>query len=134
MKRLRRSVHFWAIASIVAIAIAFITPSTYLTTAAQEPMFRDLVTGVAIDDQLDPQARAILEAAAQSGGLPAEINAKRRAFDALFAELGGAPEAIHSIEDASVPGPNGDVPIRIYRPKADKLPVVIYTHGGGFES
>ncbi|MBD2465869.1 alpha/beta hydrolase [Oscillatoria sp. FACHB-1407] len=133
MKSLRRAIRFWMIASIVAIAIAFVTPLNHSITIAQEPMFRDLITGVAIDDQLDPQARAILEAAAQSGGLPAEFDAKRRAFDALFADLGGTPETIHQIEDASVPGPNGDIPIRIYRPKADKLPVIIYTHGGGFE-
>jgi acetyl esterase len=127
---------FWIIATIttiITIVIAFIIPLTHLTTPAQEPMFRDLVTGVAIDDQLDPQARTILEAAAQSGGLPAEIDAKRRAFDALFAELGGPPEAIYNIEDASVPSPSGNIPIRIYRPRSGQLQVVVYTHGGGFE-
>ncbi len=96
-------------------------------------MFTDLVTGNPIDPQLDPQARAIVEDAVKSGGLPAEIHAKRRAFDALFIELGKPPEPVYQIENLSVPTPNGVVTIRIYRPQAGKLPVVVYTHGGGFE-
>lgn len=65
--------------------------------------------------------------------MPTEINAKRKAFDALFAELAGKPEQIYKVEDLLVPKSNGAIPIRIYRPKAGKLPVVVYTHGGGFE-
>lgn len=96
-------------------------------------MFRNLVTGNSIDLQLDPQAKVLLEEAAKSGGLPSEINAKRKAFDTLFVELTGNLEPIYKVEDSSVPNPNGSIPIRIYRPKTGKLPAVIYTHGGGFE-
>jgi acetyl esterase len=69
----------------------------------------------------------------KSGGLPAEINAKREAFDALFVELTGQPEPIYKVEDFSVASERGNIPIRIYRPQPGKLPAVIYTHGGGFE-
>lgn len=117
-----------AIALNVAIA-----PSINSTTPKKVPMFKDLVTGNPIDSRLDPQAKAILEAAEKSGGLPAEIQAKRKAFDALFAELGGKPEPIYQVENLSAPSPNGKIPIRVYRPKAGKLPAVVYTHGGGFE-
>ncbi|ARV62781.1 hypothetical protein BZZ01_00440 [Nostocales cyanobacterium HT-58-2] len=96
-------------------------------------MFKDLVTGKPIDSQLDPQAKAILEETAKSGGPPAEIHAKRKAINALFIKLGGKPEQIYQVENLSVPSSNGAIPIRIYRPKTDKLPAVIYTHGGGFE-
>lgn len=124
-----------AIANAVAIVVVIVI--TILLTgsisSAKEPMFKDLVTGNAIDSQLDPQAKAILEAAAKSGGLPAEIHAKRKAFDALFAELGGKPEAVYQVENLSVPSSSRAIPIRVYRPKAGKLPAVVYTHGGGFE-
>lgn len=70
MKSSRHAVRFWAIASIVAVAIALLIPLTYPLTAAQKPMFTNLVTGAAINSQLDPQAKAILDAAAKSGGLP----------------------------------------------------------------
>lgn len=132
MKRLRRPFGFWITVIAVVSAIVFVIPLTPLT-ATEKPMFTDLVTGVAIDPELDPQARAILEASAKSGGLPAEINAKRKAFDALFADLGGAPEPVYNIENSLVPSPSGTIPIRIYRPQTGKLPVVVYTHGGGFE-
>lgn len=31
-----------------------------------------------------------------------------------------------------IPGPGGALPIRVYRPKEGTLPVLVYTHGGGF--
>ncbi len=44
------------------------------------------------------------------------------------------PVAMEKIEDRVIPGPAGDLPIRIYTPKSDKdlLPVVVFFHGGGF--
>ena len=35
-------------------------------------------------------------------------------------------------EDVMLAGPAGTVPARIYRPRAGRLPVVMYFHGGGF--
>lgn len=37
-------------------------------------------------------------------------------------------------EDFSIPGPSGDIPLRLYRPAGvgGVLPVVLYLHGGGF--
>lgn len=96
-------------------------------------MFTDLLTGNSIDSQLHPQAKMILEAAAKAGGLPAEMGAKRKAFDALFVELGGAREPVQTIENLSVSSASGAIPIRVYRPRAGQIPVVVYTHGGGFE-
>ena len=38
------------------------------------------------------------------------------------------------IEDKTLPGPAGPIPVRIYKPKAhrDNMPSLIYFHGGGF--
>ena len=55
-------------------------------------------------------------------------------------ERGEALEAprlarLHSVEDRTVPGPEGapEIPVRVYRPTAGSgLPAVLYLHGGGF--
>ncbi len=69
-------------------------------------------------------------------GLPAfetmDAALQREIFDA---ENPDAPEppAVHSSEDRQIPGPGGDIGIRIYRPSADEgKPVVVYMHGGGW--
>ena len=41
--------------------------------------------------------------------------------------------SVDHIEDRSIPGPHGDIGLRIYRPKSDTpLPVIMYFHGGGW--
>jgi acetyl esterase len=45
------------------------------------------------------------------------------------------PERMAGIEDATIPGPGGEIPIRVYRPFASDgaaLPVLVYVHGGGW--
>jgi acetyl esterase len=44
------------------------------------------------------------------------------------------PEAVGAVYDDSVPGPAGDIAIRVYRPAVDTeaLPILVYAHGGGF--
>ncbi|OBF30976.1 esterase [Mycobacterium sp. ACS1612] len=44
------------------------------------------------------------------------------------------PERVADVRDESVPGPGGDIPVRVYRPASDvaALPVLVYAHGGGF--
>lgn len=45
----------------------------------------------------------------------------------------GEPEPIFSVEHRVISGPNGYLPIRIYRPSAEpNLPVMLYLHGGGW--
>jgi acetyl esterase len=41
------------------------------------------------------------------------------------------PQGLTS-EDIELQGPAGPIPARLYRPRAGKLPVVAYFHGGGF--
>ncbi|MDT3433330.1 alpha/beta hydrolase [Haloarcula sp. 1CSR25-25] len=43
------------------------------------------------------------------------------------------PEPVGSVTDRTVPGPNGEVPIRIYRPTGDEpRPALAFFHGGGW--
>ena len=45
----------------------------------------------------------------------------------------GKPEPIFSVEQKIISGPNGYLPIRIYRPSDEpNLPIMLYLHGGGW--
>ena len=46
--------------------------------------------------------------------------------------LEGEAEPVASVENRTVPGPRGDVRIRIYRPDDSSLPVIVFFHGGVF--
>jgi acetyl esterase len=51
-----------------------------------------------------------------------------------FATVGARePEPIDVVEDRHLPGPAGDIPVRVYDPDPEETsPVVAYFHGGGF--
>jgi len=54
---------------------------------------------------------------------------------AAFESREPAPgEDVASVEDLEVPGPAGNVPVRVYRPDGttEPAPVVVYFHGGGW--
>ncbi len=84
---------------------------------------------------LDPQARMFLDQLEASGAPPLSEQTPeeaRASFAELVAIAGPAEEPVPT-EDRSVPGPAGDISVRIYRPDSDRpLPVVVYFHGGGF--
>jgi len=41
--------------------------------------------------------------------------------------------AVGDVTDRSIPGPGGDIPVRVYRPDGDgPFPTLIYFHGGGW--
>jgi acetyl esterase len=45
----------------------------------------------------------------------------------------GEPEPVAHVENRRIPGPSGEIPVRLYRPESrDPLPVLVYFHGGGF--
>jgi acetyl esterase len=44
-----------------------------------------------------------------------------------------APEiALPEVRDLRIPGPAGEIPLRLYRPREGRLPVLVYFHGGGW--
>jgi len=52
---------------------------------------------------------------------------------AAIRSAGGDPESVHQVIDRTIPGPEGELPIRIYRPDADgALPALVYYFGGGW--
>ena len=42
------------------------------------------------------------------------------------------PRDLHQVQTRMIPGPGGEMAIRIYRAKPGTLPVLMYVHGGGF--
>jgi len=86
---------------------------------------------------LDPQLSAILDAIAGGGmfddGL--SVEQMRERFEATAPMMWNpANLPIDSVEDRTLPGPAGPLPIRVYRatPGAEPAPVLVYFHGGGF--
>jgi len=89
-----------------------------------------------LSPKLDANVRMLLEAAQAQGNPPLEtlspVEARKQALADLKA-LGGTPEQVHSIETIRIPGPLGEIPIRIYTPEtAAPRPALIYFHGGGW--
>ncbi|HEX4185394.1 MAG TPA: alpha/beta hydrolase [Stellaceae bacterium] len=57
----------------------------------------------------------------------------RAATDRIGAFLGEGSVPLERERDLTLPGPHGQVPCRLYLPDdADKPPLLIYAHGGGF--
>ena len=84
---------------------------------------------------LDPQAQALADALAHAPlPDPATLTiAGYRAFLTAFPPLPGEPLA--SVQDRTLPGPDGAVKIRIYHPQPGEcLPLTVFFHGGGFVS
>lgn len=84
---------------------------------------------------LDSVVEAFLKQLAEAGG-PAlnELSpVEARQMAAELAALGGEAEPVASIEDRTIPGPAGEIPVRIYTPAGEgPFPVLLYFHGGGW--
>ncbi|MDT5219426.1 MAG: acetyl esterase, partial [Mycobacterium sp.] len=82
---------------------------------------------------LDPQIAALLDVL--DAGFPpvhTMTGAQARAVIRSRYVPPAEPEPVAEVRDEVVPGPGGDIPVRIYRPTGENLPVLVYAHGGGF--
>lgn len=56
-----------------------------------------------------------------------------RAATAAFSEMQGEREEVAKVENRTVPGPAGEIPVRIYTPAGDgPFGLVVFYHGGGW--
>jgi len=63
----------------------------------------------------------------------ASLSEVRAATDRIGAFLGEGSIPLERERDLALPGPHGQVPCRLYLPdRAEKPPLIIYAHGGGF--
>jgi acetyl esterase len=83
-----------------------------------------------------PEIQAQLDQMAASGRPPLQQRsvAQARAFHVQDAPaLNGPAGPVASVQDRMVPGPAGELPVRIYAPEGEPpFPIVVWFHGGGW--
>jgi acetyl esterase len=84
---------------------------------------------------LDPEIAALLPAL--NRGFPRVETMSAPELRSLLRERAVAlqnPEPVREVVDRTVPGPVGDINVRIYWPTAtsDPVPMIVFAHGGGF--
>ena len=88
---------------------------------------------------IDPAAQQVLDqiASAPKPDHPLSeserVAAVREAYAGVV-QMSGEPETVASIEDRTVAGPGGAIPVRVYRPDPTLVegPALIWLHGGSF--
>jgi acetyl esterase len=84
--------------------------------------------------ELDPRLKPYVERALSA--LPAAevpLAALRAGMLAELPEIWGVPEEVDEVVDILIPGPGGDLPVRVYRPRSTGLlPGLVWFHGGGW--
>jgi acetyl esterase len=81
-----------------------------------------------------PEAQQLLDALRAAGMPPFEAMTVPQAREAAkgFLDLQGEPENI-AVDNRTIPGPAGDLPVRIYTPDGSAgRPLLVYFHGGGW--
>ena len=87
---------------------------------------------------LDPAARALLDQVAPPGApglheLPMPLPELRQAANGMLGSFAGPKVEVARVEDRRVPGPAGDIPVRVYTPEGHgPFPGLVYLHGGGW--
>jgi acetyl esterase len=83
-----------------------------------------------------PEIRSLLDQQATSGRPPLHHQSveQARAFHvADAAALNGPPAPVAAVADRRVPGPAGELPVRVYTPEGSPpFPIVVFFHGGGW--
>ncbi|MDA0264720.1 MAG: alpha/beta hydrolase [Chloroflexi bacterium] len=82
---------------------------------------------------LDPQVIKVMESVAALG-LPAAhtVSPAEARINAAKRPRAPGPE-VAKVMDRTIPGPDGDVPVRIYTPEGDgPFPILAWFHGGGW--
>lgn len=81
---------------------------------------------------VDPQVQEVLDQIAALGLPPHyEVGAVQARENAKLRPRQAGPE-VASVENATVPGPGVDVPVRVYWPEGDgPFPMLVWIHGGG---
>jgi acetyl esterase len=83
-----------------------------------------------------PEIQELLDRLAASGRPPLHRQsvAQARAFHLQdAAPLNGEPVPVAAVADRAVPGPGGELPVRVYTPEGEPpFPIVVFFHGGGW--
>jgi acetyl esterase len=87
-------------------------------------------------ERLLPEVRAFLESLDAAGAPPLSGQDPAMARNGrleFWKKHGGESVALGQVEDRFLPGPGGDVPVRVYaKEQGEARPAAVYFHGGGF--
>ena len=82
---------------------------------------------------LDPQARAVMDQVAALGLPPAHTVTPQEARANAKSRPRAIGPDVGNVEDRNIPGPDSEIPIRIYTPKGEgPFPCLVWFHGGGW--
>lgn len=85
---------------------------------------------------LHPQVQGFLTTLASAGAQPfhtMEPSQCRQAINGLMSMMPPSAAQLASVRDTHIPGPAGELKLRIYTPNgAGPFPILMYFHGGGF--
>jgi acetyl esterase len=88
---------------------------------------------------LDPQTQAVLDAMVREGIRPVNLLTPTEAREAYLLRRALTQQAAIEtvqIKDLNIPGPGGELAVRLYRPSGvpstQPLPLLLFFHGGGF--
>ena len=85
---------------------------------------------------LDPQLQAMRDQREHENVPPLytmSLTEARAADLASIRASGGEPEPVHEVTNLTIPGPGGELPLRLYRPAGERpQPVLLYFFGGGW--
>jgi acetyl esterase len=84
---------------------------------------------------LDPQVQALLDQAAAAGRPPLRnqtVEESRAVMRSMIPAREPGPE-VGRVDNRQIPGPDGDIPLRVYRPEGEgPFPLLVWFHGGGW--
>jgi len=85
---------------------------------------------------LHPALRQLIDtklAHAQKPQWEMSIEEVRQAFRNLWTPaMTGEPVPVHRTAHLNIPGANAEIPARLYAPRPESCPILVYLHGGGF--
>lgn len=85
-------------------------------------------------DELHPQVQQLLERVGEMGLPPSHrlsVRSGREVIGGVVTPEDDVP--VGEVLDLGIPGPAGEIPVRVYRPDAPRPhPVVVFYHGGGW--
>lgn len=82
---------------------------------------------------LHPTLATVLQQTANAPGLETMTPEAARVGYVALRAMSGEGDAVADVSDRKIPGPGGDIPLRIYTPEGEPpFPVLVYFHGGGW--
>jgi acetyl esterase len=86
--------------------------------------------------ELDPQAKALLQQIKEADLPEPHTLTPQQVREGTWPgmrDLIGDPEVVANVENIKIPGPEGQIPIRVYTPEGrGPFPILVYFHGGGW--